>query len=165
MYKTIEKNGNSKFSLFFYSLYLILKDAISAGDQDAGAADRGAEAEILMSRVEGLIGAECEDPDCRRYVKRLCREKSHLFTFLEDCVYYHNNISKRGLRPFAASRKILYGNRLERGAERTKILMSVYETCKMRGVNFYQSAKDFPEGKTAAIPAGKTVRTAAAAAA
>ena len=93
MYKTIEKNGNSKFSLFFYSLYLILKDAISTGDQDAGAADRGAEVEILMSLVEGLIGAECEDPDCCRYVKRLRREKGHLFTFLEGCVDYHNNIS------------------------------------------------------------------------
>ena len=93
MHKTIEKNGNSKFSLFFYSLYLILKDAISTGDQDAGAADRGAEVEILMSLVEGLIGAECEDLDCCRYVKRLRREKGHLFTFLEGCVDYHNNIS------------------------------------------------------------------------
>ena len=79
-------------------------------------------------------------------------------------VDYHNNISERGLRPFAASRKILYGNRSERGAERTKILMSVYETCKMRGVNFYQFTKDCLEGKATEIPAGHTAVPAAAAA-
>ena len=77
---------------------------------------------------------------------------------------YHNNISERELRPFAASRKILYENRFERGAERTKILMSVYETCKMRGVNFYQFTKDYLEGKATEIPAGRKAAPAAAAA-
>ena len=163
MYRTLEKNGCSAFSLFFDRLYWILKDAISAAGPDGRTADRGAETEILLSKVEELIGAEYEDADCRRYVKRLRREKGHLFTFLEHDVDYHNNISERGLRPFAASRKILYGNRSERGTERTKILTSVYETCKMRGVNFYQFTKDFLEGKTAEIPAGKAARMAAAA--
>ena len=130
MYKTLERNGSSEFSLFFNRLYWILKDAISAAGPGDKAADCGAEAEILASKVGELIGAEYEDADCRRYVKRLRRERGHLFTFLEHDVDYHNNISERGLRPFAASRKILYGNRSERGAERTKILMSVYETCK-----------------------------------
>ncbi len=68
------------------------------------------------------------------------------------------------LRPFATSRKILYGNRSERGAERTKILMSVYETCKMRGVNFYQFTKDYLEGKATEIPAGRKAAPVAAAA-
>ena len=71
-----------------------------------------------MSKAEELIGAEYDYRDCRRYVKRLRREKGHLFTFLEHDVDYHNNISERGLRPFAASRKILYGNRSERGGGR-----------------------------------------------
>ena len=118
-----------------------------------------------MSRVEGLIGAEYEDSDCRRYVKRLRTEKGHLFTFLTDFVDYHSSISERGLRIFAEFRKILYGSRSERGAERTKIMMSVYAMCRMRGMNFYQFTRDFLEGKVAAIPAGKIVRAAAAAAA
>ena len=164
MYKTLERNGSSEFSLFFNRLYWILKDAISAAGLDDKAADCGAEAEILASRVGELIGAEYEDADCRRYVKRLRRERGHLFTFLEHDVDYHNNISERGLRPFATSRKILYGNRSECGAERTKILMSVYETCKMRGVNFYQFTKDYLEGKTAEIPADRKAAPAATAA-
>ena len=163
MYKTLEKNGSSEFSLSFYGLHCILKDAIAAADPDGRAADCASEAETLRSRVEELIGAEYEDPDCRRYVKRLRREKGHLFTSLTDFVDYHNNISERGLRIFAEFRKILYGSRSERGAERTEIMMSVYTTCKMRGVNFYQFTRDFLEGKAAAIPAGKIVRAAAAA--
>ena len=157
---TLERNGSSKFLLFFSKLYWILKDAISAAGPGDKAADCGAEAEILASRMGELIGAEYEDADSRRYVKRLRRERGHLFTFLEHGVDYHNNISERGLRPFAASRKILYGNR----SERTKILMSVYETCKMRWVNFYQFTKDYLEGKTTEIPAGRKAAPAAAAA-
>ena len=42
--------------------------------------------------------------------------------------------------------------------------MSVYETCKMRGVNFYQFTKDYLEGKTAEIPAGRKAAPVAAAA-
>ena len=98
------------------------------------------------------------------YVKRLRREKWHLFTFLEGVVDYHNNISERKLRDFAEFRKILYGNRSERGAERTKIMMSVYATCKMRGVNFYQFTKDFLEGKATEIPADRMAALTAAAA-
>ena len=75
MYGTLEKNGCSAFSLFFDRLYWILKDAISAAGPDGRTADRGAETEILLSRVEELIGAEYEDADCRRYVKRLRRER------------------------------------------------------------------------------------------
>ncbi len=98
MYKTLDRNGSSEFSLFFSKLYWILKDAISAAGPGDRAADCGAEAEILASRVGELIGAEYEDADCRRYVKRLRRERGHLFTFLEHDVDYHNNISERGLR-------------------------------------------------------------------
>ena len=164
MYKTLERNWSSEFSLFFDRLYWILKDAISAADPDGRTGNLEAEAGILASRAEELIGAEYDDVDCRRYVKRLRREKGHLFTFLEHDVDYHNNISERGLRDFAEFRKILYGNRSERGAERTKILMSVYATCKMRGVNFYQFTRDFLEGKTTEIPAGRKATSAAAAA-
>ena len=50
------------------------------------------------------------------------------------------------------------------GARRTKILMSIYATCERCGVNFYQFARDFLEGKTTEIPAGRKAAPAAAAA-
>ena len=160
MYRTLEKNGSSEFSIFFIRLYCILKGAMSA----AGAAGNlEAEAGNLKARVDRLISMEYRDKDCIRYVKRLRREKGHLFTFLQYDVDYHNNISERALRDFAEFRKILYGNRSEKGAERTKILMSVYATCEMRGVNFYRFTKDYLAGKITAMPAGKAATVAVAA--
>ena len=76
MYKTLERNGSSEFSLFFNRLYWILKDAISAADPDGRTRDPGAEARILLSMAEELIGAEYDDRDCRRCVKRLRRERA-----------------------------------------------------------------------------------------
>ena len=42
--------------------------------------------------------------------------------------------------------------------------MSVYATCEMRGVNFYQFTKDYLAGKITAIPAGRKAATVAVAA-
>ena len=85
-------------------------------------------------------------------MKRLRREIGHLFTFITHDIEYHNNSSERALRRFAEARKILYGSRTKDGARRTKILMSVYATCEMRGVNFYQFARDYLAGKTKTVP-------------
>ena len=112
------------------------------------------EAKMLRARVADLIAREYQDPDCKRYVKRLKREINHLFTFLERDVDYHNNISERSVRVFAKARKVLYGSRTERGAHRTKILMSVYATCKARDMNFYEFLMDYLSGKVKAIPSG-----------
>ena len=67
---------------------------------------------------------------------------------------YHNSTSKRALRRFAEYCKILYGSRSKVGAYRTKILMSVYATCKTRNVNFYELLKDYLSGRADKIPAG-----------
>ena len=65
MYKTLNTNNSSEFSLFFMELYCILKDAIGICRRDPE------EAEMLRSRVTDLISREYQDPDCLRYVKRL----------------------------------------------------------------------------------------------
>ena len=103
-----------------------------------------------------IISKEYEDKDSLRYVKRLKREGKSLFTFIINDVDYHNNVSERALRTFAEARKILYGNRSEDGARRTKILMSVYATCEQRGVNFYQFVQDYLAGRIKTIPSGPT---------
>ena len=79
-------------------------------------------------------------------------------------VEYHNNVSERALRRFSAFRKIFYGNGSVAGARRTRILMSTYATCEQRGVNFYQFTRDFLEGKTVEILAGRKAAPVAAAA-
>ena len=149
MYRTTEKNDSSEFNLFFMELYGILKDAIATRGHGSDGA-----VESLKYRIRCLISKEYEDRDCLRYVKRLKREGDSLFTFIMNDVEYHNNVSERALRRFAEFRKILYGNRSDAGARRTKILMSVYATCEQRGVNFYQFVQDYLSGKTRTIPPG-----------
>ena len=149
MYRTAEKNGSSEFNLFFMELYGILKDAIATGGHGSDGA-----VESLKYRIRCLISKDYGDKDCLRYVKRLKREGNSLFTFIMSDVEYHNNVSERALRRFAEFRKILYGNRSDAGARRTKILMSIYATCERRGVNFYQFVQDYLSGKTRTIPPG-----------
>ena len=149
MYRTTEKNDSSEFNLFFMELYGVLKDAIATKGHGSDGA-----VESLKYRIRCLISKDYEDRDCLRYVKRLKREGNSLFTFIMNDVEYHNNVSERALRRFAEFRKILYGNRSDAGARRTKILMSIYATCEQRGVNFYQFVQDYLSGKTRTIPPG-----------
>ena len=39
-------------------------------------------------------------------------------------------------------RKISYGSRSEKGIETLEVLMSVYSTCRLRNVNFFDFVKD-----------------------
>ena len=80
------------------------------------------------------------------------RNKVTLFTFLENAIDYHNNVSERSIRPFSRARLIHYGNRSKKGAHQTEILMSMYGTCKARKVNFYQFLQEYLAGTTTAIP-------------
>ena len=147
MYRTTKDNESSEFSLLFMKLHDILKDAIDT---------KGYESEDIVEslkyRVQCLISKEYTDEDCKRYVKRLRRESDSLFTFLMNDVEYHNNVSERALRKFATYRQILYGNKTENGARRTKIIMSIHATCEQRGVDFGQLLQDCLSGKAKSIP-------------
>ena len=168
MYRTKEKNSSPEFSRFFSTLHHILKDAIG---RKKGHNNRNSKKERvrrikkLKARVRKLMGKKYDCKDCKRYVKRLKREIDSLFTFVLHDVQYHNNISERMLGTFAEARKVLYGSRTKKGADRTAIMMSVHATCNMRGINFYDFAQECLAGKTTAIPEKSAVRTAACASA
>ena len=67
-----------------------------------------------------------------------------LFTFLEELgVDWNNNTAERAIRPSVVIRKITYGNQSMEGADAHKVLMSVKETCKIRGLNFYDYALNY----------------------
>ena len=162
MYRTKEKNTGPEFSRFFSTLYHILKDAIG---RKKGHNNRNSKKECikrikkLKARVRRLVDKKYDCKDCKRYVKRLKREIDSLFTFILYDVQYHNNISERMLRAFAEARKVLYGSRTKKGADRTAIMMSVHATCNMRGINFYDFAQECLAGKTTVIPEKSAVQT------
>jgi transposase len=61
---------------------------------------------------------------------------THLFTFLDKPeVPFDNNLAERMIRPAVIIRKNSLSNRSERGASMQAVLMSVYRTLKLRGLN------------------------------
>ena len=72
----------------------------------------------------------------KRLLKRLRRYRNALFTFLDHPdVPSDNNHAEREIRPAVIIRKNSLCNRSENGASVQAILMSVYRTLKLRGLD------------------------------
>ena len=168
MYLTLKKNEGPEFRSFFKKLHRILKSAINAfvtyGERNERAPERTVRS--LQRRIDRLAAGSYEDRDCKRYAKRLKRERDQLLTFLTcDGVPYHNNASERAPRVFALMRKVCYGSRSMRGIETTEIITTVYSTCELRGVNPYTFMADYLGGRTKSIPMPEKEHACAVAAA
>ncbi len=60
----------------------------------------------------------------------------YIFTFLEyENVPFENNFAERQIRPVVILRKNSQSNRSEQGAATQAVLMSVYRTLRLRGLN------------------------------
>ena len=91
---------------------------------------------LIDSRLNGLAWAEYTDSDARRIRKRLDRHLDHLFTFLDRPeIAWENNLAVRMLRPAVIMRKTSQSNRSEQGAAVQSILMSIYQTLRLRGLS------------------------------
>ncbi len=159
MYRTLDKNDDKEFKVFFNELYKILKSAIKLRKKYSSIKDIPKwSVQKLQNRIDALTADTYDNVDCNRYVKRLKREDKSLLTFLRhEGVPYHNNASEQAMRIFAIMRKIFYGSRSERGLKTTEIRETIFATCEKRGINRYQFIMDYLGGKVAEIPAPKEV--------
>ena len=90
----------------------------------------------LYERLLDLALAEYADREARRLAKRLHKYWEELFTFLEPPeVPATNNHGEREIRFAVMIRKIIYGNRSDRGAFTQSILMTIFRTLQRRGYN------------------------------
>jgi transposase len=142
------KSPGKEFLPFAKKLKRILNDAIKIGRRaNVKKGDRLRARKRFQKRLEKLIklySSSTTEKNCKRFVKRLRREKDMLFTFLEEKdVDWNNNRAERAIRPSVVIRKITYGNQSTNGADVHKVLMSVTETCKLRRMNFYDYALDY----------------------
>ena len=104
--------------------------------------------QILKERLDGLCNLESEDENAARLIKRLNRFKGEILTFADySSVEYHNNRAERALRPLVVTRKISYGSQTEQGARTTCIMMSILQTCQIRGIDFAQFIRDAITGR------------------
>jgi len=135
------KNPGPEFASFARHLKRILYD--SQGVTLKKKEDRTQARKNLERRIASIISRKYTNKHCMRFVKRLRREKRMLFTFLDGTTDYHNNAAERAIRPNVIIRKITNGHRSENGAYSHKILMSVKETCRLRGLNFYDYSLEY----------------------
>jgi transposase len=132
------KSPGAEFAPFAKKLRRMLRHAIRMADVKDPDERLRAKARF-EARVDALIESysSSKERNCARLLKRLRREKGMLFTFLEEQgVDWNNNAAERALRPSVVIRKITYGNQSEEGAHAHAVLMSVKETCGLRGENF-----------------------------
>ena len=67
----------------------------------------------------------------------------YIFTFLDyDDVAFENNFAERQIRPAVILRKNSQSNRSDRSAAPQAILMSIYRTLKLRGLNPTKTTAD-----------------------
>ena len=87
----------------------------------------------LYERLVDLMVIESADADVRRLAKRLRKYWDELLTFLEDpTVPATNNHAEREIRPAVIMRKVMQGNRSDKGAQTQSVLMSLLRTLKRR---------------------------------
>ena len=85
-------------------------------------------------RLLALTQGTYLDRDAARLAARLNRHRDNLFTFLDrPDVPYENNFAERMIRPAVVLRKNHPSNRSQKGAAAQALLMSVYQTLKLRG--------------------------------
>ena len=112
----------------------------------------------LNRRIGAMAREEPADADARRLTKRLRRHGEYLLTFLHyPYVPHDNNFGERQIRPAVILRKNSQSNRSDRGAATQAVLMSVYRTLKLRGLNPTKTIADalrtyLPNGKLPPLP-------------
>ncbi len=130
-------NDSAEWQAFAKKLRRLLRDGIRLRKRPDFTPERyRGRIDRLNRRVGEMARPEPADADARRLTKRLRRYGEYLFTFL-DYVYvpHDNNFGERQIRPAVILRKNSQSNRSDRGAATQAILMSVYRTLKLRGLN------------------------------
>ena len=135
--KIDERNNSSEWQAFAKKLRRLLRDGIRLRKQKdfTPEAYRG-RVDRLNKRLAQLAHHEPVDGDTRRLTKRLHKHAEHIFTFLDyGDVPFENNFAERQIRPAVILRKNSQSNPSDRGAATQAILMSVYRTLELRGLN------------------------------
>ena len=91
---------------------------------------------LINQRLWKLADAGYRDADAIRLAERISKYRDQLFTFLDTPgVPPDNNHAERMIRPAVIIRKNSLCNRSEQGAATQAVLMSIYRTLKLRGLD------------------------------
>ena len=131
------KNDSAEWKAFAKKLRRLLRDGMRLRKRpDFAPGKFPSRVDRLNARLAQLAAEEHLDGDTRRLTKRLRKYAEFLFTFLDYAdVAFENNFAERQIRPAVILRKNSQSNRSEQGAATQALLMSVYRTLKLRGLN------------------------------
>jgi hypothetical protein len=131
------RNDSAEWRAFAKKLRRLLRDGMRLRKRpDFAPGKFQSRVDRLNVRLAKLADEEHLDGDTHRLTKRLDKHAEFIFTFLDyRDVPFENNFAERQIRPAVILRKNSQSNRSDRGAATQAILMSVYRTLKLRGLN------------------------------
>jgi len=142
--KVDEHNDSAEWRAFARKLRRLIRDGIHLRKRpDFTPEQYRSRITLIDGRLADLAqwqgpegGTLYRDADTLRLARRLRKHWDFLFTFLDKPdVPFDNNFAERAIRPAVILRKNSQSNRSEQGAATQAILMSVYRTLRLRGLD------------------------------
>ena len=143
--KTKPGRPPKKFLEFVDGIRSILKRAVEFTQKDPPPSmkERKNACEEFQKEMGALLDREWNDVEVIRISKELRKRQLMLFTFVKFTgVSWHNNDAERAIRKGVLHRKISGGRRTWTGAEIFEVILSIYETSKIRGKRFMEMLKE-----------------------
>jgi transposase len=137
LFKVDEQNHGQEWKAFSKQLKRLVRDGIRMRKREDFTPERYASRiHLIHRRLCKLADAKYADADANRLGNRISKYRDQLFTFLDTPgVPPDNNHGERQIRPAVIIRKNSLCNRSEQGAATQAILMSIYQTLKLRGID------------------------------
>ncbi len=138
--KNMKESGKTAILTFASQISSLLKDAIELKKQKSNIgnneyAERCNNIEKIFDRL--LVQYDgISDEDAVRFLNRLNKQRTNLFTFLKyDHVDPTNNQAERMLRPAVIARKTQGCNKNEKGAHKHAVLGSILTTLRQQKIS------------------------------
>jgi len=136
--KVAKKKPSRAWKAFSKKLSRLLMDAIRLSERKQTISPTAYDRRVnkLHLRLQALIDTPYADKDAKRIQKRLRRHSEELFTFLTfDNVSPYNNHAEQQMRKPVITRKISQQNRSDQGAKTHAILMTLFKSAELKGLN------------------------------
>lgn len=135
--KVDEHNDSPEWRAFAKQLKRLIRDGLRLRKRhDFSVGRYASRIGLINHRLWKLADATYRDADAARLAKRIGKYRDYLFTFLDTAgVPPDNNHAERMIRPAVIIRKNSLCNRSEQGAATQAVLMSIYRTLKLRGLD------------------------------
>lgn len=105
--------------------------------------------EKLHKRLDKLLKWKKPNALLKDIIKKVKNQRSRMLTFVEHpnapC---HNNFGEYLMRIGVLKRKVSFGSKSAKGAQAYAVLLSIYTTCKLRNISFFDFMKQSLEHYT-----------------